>query len=137
GAGAASACSTATDQAPAGECASPVQMFLAAIPGRGEPEAPPGTVKVDFVSEGSSTQWDVYVNDQATCTTPCSRFVDPARPLAMRTHTDGDIQRVEVKHVLQGVGPVQIAALPRRNGEFVTGLAFTAFGGMGVISGIA
>jgi hypothetical protein len=135
GAGVASSCSGSTEQAPAIDCSSPIQVFLARIPGRGEPEAPPGTVKVDFVSTSGSTRWDVYVDDKATCTTPCSAFVDPSRPLAMRTREDQ--QRVEIGHVLTGLGPVQVAARPRENGKFVTGLTFTALGGMGVITGIA
>src|SRR5205814_126586 len=77
GAGQASSCSSSTDQGPAQDCASPVQVFLAKIPGRGDPEGPPGTARVDFMSTNEDQRWDVFVNDQVACTTPCTRWVDP------------------------------------------------------------
>lgn len=121
-------CVNSTDQAPALDCASPVQAFLTRIPGRGEAEAPAGTVAVDFVSASASVRWDVFVDDKATCTTPCTSFVDPSRPIAMRTRED--MQRLEVDHVLTGVGPVQISAKPRAQGRFVTGISLLGVGGM-------
>lgn len=129
GAGQTSACSTATDQAPAQDCASPIEAFLTRIPGRGEPEAPPGTVPVDFVSTSETLRWDVYINDNATCTTPCSKFVDPSRPIVLRSREDKS-QQLTVERVLTGVGPVQIAGRPRQQGKFVTGITFLGVAGM-------
>ncbi len=134
-AGVASTCASASDQSPASECASPVQVFLTPIPGKAEPEGPPGTVHADFVSTDSTHRWDVYVNDQATCTTPCSRWVDPSRPLFLKTREDS--QKLDVKSLDVGLGPLQVAARPREDGRFVTGLTFTALGGLGVVTGIS
>lgn len=134
GAGQTTSCSNATDQAPAQDCASPIEAFLTRIPGRGEPEAPPGTVPVDFVSTSETLRWDIYINDNAACTTPCSKFVDPSRPIVLRSREDKS-QQLTVEHVLTGVGPVQIAGQPRQQGKFVTGISFLGLGGGGVFIG--
>lgn len=126
-------CSSSTDQGPALDCASPIQAFLTRIPGRGEPEVPVGKVAVDFVSASATTRWDVYVDDKATCTTPCSTIVDPSHPIALRTREDQ--QRLSVDHILTGVGPVQIAAKPRNQGKFVTGISLLGVGAMTAFTG--
>jgi hypothetical protein len=134
-AGQAGECGAATDQGPSHECGSPLQVFLLPIPGRAEEVGAAGTVRVDFVSASASTRWDVYVDDDAACTTPCARWVDPERPLAMRARDLPD--KVQVGRIDADRGPLQIAATPRSNGKFITGLTFTALGGMATISGIS
>lgn len=135
-AGDSATCSTATAAAPAGNCASPVQVFLTPVPGRAETAGPPGTVRADFVSASEDARWDVYVDDRATCTTPCSVWVDPSRPLAMRTREDRP-QTVAVRRIPTDRGPLQIEATPRRNLQFLTGLTFTSFGGIAVVAGVS
>lgn len=133
-AGDAQSCAAAADgTAPTG-CSSPIQVFLAPIPGRAEAVGPPGTMKVDFESSSASTRWDVYVDDQATCTTPCSRWVDPTRPVVMRTRDLPD--KLRVANLDPALGPVQITAEPKSFSEWATGVVFTAFGGLGVATGI-
>ncbi|MEC9073144.1 MAG: TlpA disulfide reductase family protein, partial [Myxococcota bacterium] len=39
-------------------------------------ETEPGKVKVKFVSSSGGTRWDLLLNDEAVCTTPCTRWVD-------------------------------------------------------------
>jgi hypothetical protein len=134
-AGDANACSSATQDAPAQGCSSPIQVFLAPIPGRAEPVGPPGTVKVDFESANASTRWDVYVDDQATCTTPCSRWVDPTHPLVMRARDQAD--KVRIADIDPRQGPLQIDAEPEDRGNFTVGLVFTSLGGLGVVTGIS
>lgn len=134
-AGRAEACAGATDQAPAADCASPLQVFLAPIPGRAEPEGPPGTVRVDFVSASADQRWDVYIDDHAACTTPCSGWVDPSRPVALRTREDRP-QKLSVARLVTGAGPLQVAAQPRKDGQFVTAVTFTSLGGLAAITGI-
>jgi hypothetical protein len=134
-AGDANSCSGATDEGPAGDCASPLQVFLAPIPGRAEEEGPPGTVRVDFVSASGIIRWDVFVDDQATCTTPCSRWVDPERPLVLRTREDAP-DKLRVGRLDRELGPVQVAARPLQRGKLATGIVFTSLGGLGVLSGI-
>lgn len=134
-AGQADACANTTDEAPALNCASPIQVFLAPIPGKAEPEGPPGTVRVDFVSGDEAKRWDVIINDNAACTTPCAWWIDPSRPVSLRTREDAP-QKLSVHRIPNGVGPVQVAARPRRDGMLSGGIVATAFGGIGVVTGI-
>jgi len=134
-------CSNSTADSPNGNCASPVQVFLAPLPGRAADEGPPGTVKVDFVSGNPSARWDVYADDQVICTTPCARFVYPARPLLLRARDDGFMTVADKVHVPSlldagGGARLQLRAQPTARGELVTGITFTAFSGMAVITGI-
>ena len=133
-AGDAQACASSTADAPSGDCASPIQVFLTPIPGRTEQPGPPGTIKVDFESASPTARWDVYVDDQATCTTPCSGWVDPTHPVVLRTRDLPD--EVRIAGLDPAAGPVQITAAPTASGEFVTGLTFTSLGGMGDATGI-
>jgi len=134
-------CNTSTAENPNANCASPVQAFLAPLPGRAADEGPPGTVKVDFVSGNPASRWDVYSDDQVICTTPCARFVHPARPLMLRTRDDGWMavpDKVQVASLLDaGAGArLQLRAVPTARGELVTGITFTAFSGMAVLTGV-
>jgi hypothetical protein len=133
-AGLSSACAYASAETPSSDCASPIQVFLSPIPGRGEDPGPPGTVSVDFVSTSDSVRWDVYIDDQAACTTPCAAWVDPNRPLALRTRETS--KKLSVERLATNLGPLQIAARPTRNGPLLTGMTFTSLGGMAVITGI-
>jgi hypothetical protein len=135
-------CNNSTAESPNGNCASPVQAFLAPLPGRAADEGPPGTVKVDFVSGNAASRWDVYADDQVICTTPCARFVHPARPLLLRTRDDGWMSapdKVQVANLLDaGAGAhLQLRAQPTARGELVAGITFTAFSGMAVLTGVA
>jgi hypothetical protein len=135
-------CNNSTAESPNGNCASPVQAFLAPLPGRAADEGPPGTVKVDFVSGNASSRWDVYADDQVICTTPCARFVHPARPLLLRTRDDGWMaapDKVQVANLLDaGAGAhLQLRAQPTARGELMAGITFTAFSGMAVLTGAA
>jgi hypothetical protein len=129
-------CYTATPDSPGSDCASPVQLFLSPIPGRAEPEGPPGSVRADFVSASGTVRWDVYVDDEATCTTPCSRWIDPERPLVMRSREDAP-DKLQVSRFDRSLGPIQISAHPRANGKLATGITFTALGGLALLSGIS
>jgi hypothetical protein len=130
------ACANATEEGSPFGCSSPVQVYLAPIPGRAEVEGPPGALKVDFISAKPSVRWDVYINDQATCTTPCVAWVDPSRPVELRTREDRP-DKLGVQRLETGQGPLQVQAKPSSQGQFVTGLTFTALGGMAVITGTA
>lgn len=139
-----SACLESNAEAPAPNCASPIQVFLLPIPGRTETAGPPGTVRVDFVSSEPSVRWDVFVNDEATCTTPCAHWVDPARPLELRTREQGVVgmagmaggfDKVKLQRLETGQMPAQVIATPTSGGQFVTGITFTALGGMALITG--
>ena len=142
-AGDAQRCPDATDTAPHRDCGSPIQVFLAAIEGQAEKPGPPGTVKTDFVSGGAHTRWDVYINDQAVCTTPCSRWVDPSRPIRLKTRVGSSFSApfggssLQLSTLDATLGPVQIQANPTRTGQFTTGVVFVSLGGISTIAGIA
>jgi len=135
------ACDDGTEDGPAPNCRSPIQVFLWPIPGRAPEEGPAGTVRVDLLSATASTRWDVYYDDQVICTTPCSRYLDPVRPIFLRAREDGPggRDRIRVLDVLDaaGDGAVQVQAHPTSYGKLATGITFTTFGGMAVVSGIS
>ncbi len=136
------ACGQGTDAAPHPNCRSPIQAFLWPIPGRAADDGPPGTVKVDLVSANASTRWDVYYDDVVICTTPCSRWLDPAHPLLFRARDNRFMRAPERIFVpdleaAAGSGGVQVQAHGTSEGELVTGITFTSFGGMALVTGIA
>ena len=136
------ACSQGTAESPHVNCASPIQAFLVPLPGRTEEEGPPGTVKVDFVSGDASTRWDVYADDVVICTTPCERYVSAERPIMLRARDDsfgGVPDRVRVLNLLDHAseGRLQLQAHHTARGEQASGIVFTAFSGMGLVTGIA
>jgi hypothetical protein len=134
-------CAQSTSESPHVNCASPIQAFLAPLPGRTEEEGPPGTVKVDFVSGDASSRWDVYADDVVICTTPCERYVSAERPVMLRAREEpffGSPDKVRVVNLLEhsGEGRLQLQAHATNRGKLATGIAFTTFTGMGVITGI-
>jgi hypothetical protein len=137
------ACRQGSEYEPHFNCRSPIQAFLWRIPGRGEAEGPAGTIKVDLISSNASARWDVYYDDEVICTTPCSKWLDPARPLLFRTRDEGyygrGADRVRVNDLMPfaSTGMVQVSAHPTSQGKFATGVVFTSFGGMAAITGIA
>jgi hypothetical protein len=133
------ACASGTAEAPHPNCGSPIQMFLAPIPGRGAEEGPPGTVKVDLVSANASARWDVYVDDQVICTTPCGKWLHPDRPIFLRTRDDGFLRmpdRIQLTSLAPYREAVQVQAHATNQGKLATGIVFTSFGGMGVMTGL-
>jgi len=137
-------CAESTWDYPAPDCNSPIQLFLAPLPGRAAEEGPPGTVRVDFVAQDADTSWDVRSGKEVLCTTPCVRWVDPSRPLAMRRHDAGwftrlakrnrvNISRLD-KHAM--AGPLQIRADGGSMGKFIGGITLTGIGAELVLAGV-
>jgi hypothetical protein len=140
GAGDPATCGSGTAEAPAPNCASPIQAFLWPLRGRVADEGPPGTVKVEFVSGNPASRWDVYADDQVICTTPCARWVNPGRPVMLRTREGGFLtpsDRVLVPNLLGHPGQLhlQLHAHGTANGELATGITFTSLSGMAVLAG--
>jgi hypothetical protein len=138
------ACKLGGEYEPHFNCRSPIQAFLWRIPGRGYgSEGPAGTIKVDLISSNASARWDVYYDDEVVCTTPCSKWLDPAHPLLFRTRDEGrygrGADRVRVPDLMPfaSTGMVQVAAVPTAEGKLATGITFTSLGGMAAITGIA
>jgi transposase len=141
-AGDSESCAQGTNESPHVNCASPIQAFLTPLPGRTEQEGPPGTVKVDFVSGDASSRWDVYADDVVICTTPCQKYVSAERPIMLRAREEpfwGSPDKVRVVNLLDHAseGRLQLQAVPTNRGKLATGITFTSFTGMGVITGIS
>jgi hypothetical protein len=134
-------CSAGTQEGPSANCASPIQVFLAPLPGRTEQDGPPGTVKVDFVSANPAGRWDVYADDKVICTTPCAEWVAADRPILLRAREEAFLQapdKVQVPNLLahSGEARLQLQAHPTARGELAAGIVFASFAGMAAITGI-
>lgn len=135
--GDAQACAQATDGGPNPSCAAPLQISLSRVPGRGPQEPPPGMAQVDVVSEFEGQTWDVYAGENHLCTTPCTTWVDPMRPLYLESQGGRRDQLWlsslgEVMETRNGV----LVATGHHRGKYVNGLVFTTLGGMGTVIGI-
>ena len=132
-------CKDSSDETAAGECSSPVQVFLWPLPRTMTDRGAPGQVKVNFLSATADRNWDVVVNDRVVCKTPCEKWVDPSIPYGMR-FDPGWWQRDEVVDFdlrpFKEQAPLQVRGHPRRNGKLFGGLVMTTFGGVGILTGI-
>ena len=139
GAGDPNACAQGPANGPNPSCAAPLQLSLARIPGRGPEEPPPGMAQLDVVSDFSGQVWDVYAGEDRICTTPCTQWVDPMRPLFLEARGSP-----HDKLFVPGLG---VEAMQSRNalvvatgscdGKETVGITFTSLGGMGLIVGIS
>lgn len=111
-----------------------------ACPGAHQTRRPTRT-EVDFVSADANDRWDVYSDDEVACTTPCSKWVDASRPILLRAREDGflaapdKIQMTDLGAEALA-GPLQVQAHPTSRGELLTGITFTSFGGLALLTGI-
>jgi hypothetical protein len=132
-AGAPDHCAEGTADAAHIDCRSPIQVFLLPLPGRAPEEGPPGTVRVDFVSAAGTDRWDVYADDAVICSTPCTKWVSPLRPVMLRAR-DSKIffmspDKVSVPRLDDSGTPLELAARGTDSGRFLAGLGI---GGLGV-----
>jgi hypothetical protein len=100
-----------------------------------------GAVQVELVSAHANSRWDIYVDDEVICSTPCTRFLDPGRPIYMRSRSNGlgaAPDELSVPHLFPAAkeGGVQLQARPTMKGEWVTGTTFASLGGMTMLTGI-
>jgi hypothetical protein len=90
--------------------------------------------RATFVST-TEKRFDVRIDDNAVCTTPCSIFVEPLRYITMHSHEErGRPTKLSVGHL--PAGDVMITAKPRSEGLFATGVTFTSLGGVAAVTGI-
>jgi hypothetical protein len=85
-----------------------------------------------FVSTGE-TRFDVRVDGNAVCTTPCSLFIEPLRFVTLHSQ-EAQPTKLEVGYMPQGA--VLVRAEPRASGAFAAGVTFTSLSGMGLATGI-
>ncbi len=139
-AGSPAKCESSTESAPDPDCASPIQMFLQALPRSVVDRGPLGTVKVKFLPVHAEQEWDVVVGDRTLCKTPCERWVDPAMPYTLK-YDPGIFQRNEYLEVPDlreaGAERLLVRAQPQRKVEFVGGILSATFGGAAAITGTA
>jgi hypothetical protein len=88
--------------------------------------------RATFVSTGEAS-WDVWVDQQPACATPCTLPVMPLQFIALRTQESNPI-RLDVGYLPQG--DLMVAAKPFSNGLYAGGIIMTTFAGMGVATGI-
>jgi hypothetical protein len=141
-AGSPDACKESTDQAPHGECRSPIQVFLWPLPKELADRGAPGTVKVSFFSGSPEHQYDVTIADRKLCATPCARWVDPAVPFTF-LHEKAWYERnerIELPDLRQHRDKgdkLDARAYPTKGGQLAGGIVMTSFGGMGILAGAA
>jgi len=100
-----------------------------ASPAGPEPQAP---TQATFIST-TRQQWDVVVDDQPMCSTPCSGPLLPLQFVVLRSQ--------EPSPVLLDVGRLPpgnliVSGKPLQQGKYAGGLVATTLGGMAVVVGI-
>lgn len=94
--------------------------------------APPPPNVVEFLS-ATEMAWEVMVDRQSTCTTPCRVQLDRPHWITLRTREARPL-RMEVGNL--GGGAAQVTAHDIGTGKYVTGITATTLGGMAVVCGI-
>jgi len=116
----------------------PPPEYTQPMPPDGQPmpprqqQPPPGATRATFISAGEA-RWDVRIDSEAVCTTPCSLVIDPLRFITLYSQ-DRAPTRLAVGYLPPGDLIVQ--AKPRAEGAFATGVTFTTLSGMGLATGI-
>lgn len=101
--------------------------------GQPQPQQPPaGATHATFVSTGEA-RWDVRVDNNAICTTPCSVVIEPMRYITLHAQ-ERTRDRLSVGYLPPG--SVVVQAKPRAHGAFAAGVTFTSLSGMGLVTGI-
>jgi hypothetical protein len=134
-------CEESTDGAPHTECASPIQVFLRALPSTLRDQGAPGMIKVRFLPVDANRKWEVMVGDRTLCATPCEMWVDPSMPFSFK-HDPGFWERntvIDVPDLREKAkaDKVEIKAEPRNTAQFVGGILVTTFSGIAVLTGTA
>jgi hypothetical protein len=134
--------SAAPPSAPPTDPRSPYRGTPGAPPVRAS-AGPPGTMHAEMHSADPQRRWDVYYDDEAICSTPCARWVDPLRHISLRTRDSQfgvgtDMVNVDgLDRIGARTGAVVIRAHPTSRGELAGGITMTTFGGMAVLAGAA
>ncbi|MBL0217719.1 MAG: hypothetical protein IPQ07_28060 [Myxococcales bacterium] len=115
----------------------PEQALLTETPPAIAPPAPaqpagpaPGSTQATFVS-GNAQPWEVLLDRQPACETPCSIYVPPMRFVTLRAR---DRVMLEVGYLPQG--SVVVRGWHFADGAYAGGIIGTTFSGMGLATGI-
>lgn len=103
-------------------------------PPQQQPYAPQAATptRATFVSTGE-VRWDVRLDNNAVCTTPCSLLIEPMHFVSLAAQ-ERSRDRLAVGYLPPG--DVLVQAKPRAEGAFAAGVTFTALSGMGLVTGI-
>ena len=123
---------TARAQAP-GDDAAPPPPPETVSPPEGSYVRAQTTARVKFLST-TELQWDVTIDRQLACATPCEINVPELGFVTLHSHEDRPT-RLEVGYLPQG-GDLVIAAEPMHDAQYATGVTFTALGGAALATGI-
>jgi len=112
----------------------PQPPYTEPMPPDGQPPPMPQQqpTRASFVSTGMG-RWDVRIENNAVCTTPCSMLVDPMRFITLHSH-ERNSDQLAVGYLPPG--DVLVQAKPRAQGAFAAGVTFTSLSGMGLVTGI-
>ncbi len=99
-------------------------------------EPPPGTVEANFVSDYGDRVWDVRVNGEIVCETPCVQWVGDTQPLALTRRSGEAIELPPLALEAPGAQRALIVAEGKHRGKQVNGIVFTTLGGMGLVTAI-
>lgn len=91
-----------------------------------------GVARATFVSTGDA-RWDVRLDNNAVCTTPCAVDIEPMRYVTLHSQ-DRTPARLAVGYLPPG--DVLVEAKPRARGAFAAGVTFTSLSGVGLATGI-
>lgn len=103
--------------------------YAQAIPA---PPPLPGETHAMFVSTGE-TRWDVRIDNNAVCTTPCAVVVGPMNYVTLHSQ-DRAPTHLAVGYLAPG--DVVVQAQPRAEAAFAAGVTFTSLTGLGLATGI-
>jgi len=95
-------------------------------------QQPQPQTRATFVSTGEE-KWDVWIDQQPACATPCTIGVMPLQYIALRTQERNPI-RLDVGYLPQG--DLMVSAKGLSNGLYSGGIIMTTFAGIGVATGI-
>ncbi len=95
-------------------------------------QPPQGSTQATFVSSGTQP-WDVLLDRQPVCATPCAMWVAPGRFVSLREQAVNPI-RLDVGAL--PAGSVMVTGTPMSNGAYAGGIVGTTFAGMGLVTGI-
>jgi len=89
-------------------------------------------METEFVS-ATAMPWEVMVDQQSACWTPCKLVLDGPHWVTMRSRDRRPI-RLEVGEL--GRAPAAVTAHDLKTGAYATGITFTALGGAALVTGI-
>lgn len=95
-------------------------------------DPPPAPTRATFIST-TSQQWDVLVDDQPVCSTPCSGPLQPLQFVVLSSH---DRRPVLLEVGRLPPGDLVVSGKPLQHGMYAGGIVATTLGGMSLVVGI-